>query len=316
VTQLREKGIIVMLALGGWNDSLGDKYSRLVNDPAARARFIDHAITFIEEWDFDGLDLDWEYPKCWQVDCEKGPASDKPAFATFVREIKEAFEPRGLLLSSAVSPNHRVIDEGYDVPTVSRYLDWIAVMTYDYHGQFDGRTGHNSPMYAHPEDENQYFNTNYTINYWIQNGADRKKIVMGMPMYGQSFTLVNASNTGLNSKSSGGAEAGEFTRSKGFLAYYEICNYVQKKGWTVVQDELGTMGPYAYKGDQWVSFDDIDQIRRKSEYIKKMGLGGGMIWALDLDDFRGICGCEEHPLLKTINRVLRNYPEPDPHCRF
>lgn len=65
------------------------------------------------------------------------------------------------------------------------------------------------------------------------------------------------------------------------------------------------MGPYAYLRDQWVSFDDVAMIQYKSEYIKAMGLGGGMIWALDLDDFKNWCGCEEYPLLKTINRVLR-----------
>lgn len=74
------------------------------------------------------------------------------------------------------------------------------------------------------------------------------------------------------------------------------------------------MGPYAYHRDQWVSFDDIDMIRHKSEYIKAMGLGGGMIWALDLDDFRNQCGCEEYPLLRTINRVLRNYKTKAPRC--
>lgn len=45
-----------------------------------------------------------------------------------------------------------------------------------------------------------------------------------------------------------------------------------------------------------------------------MGLGGGMIWALDLDDFKNECGCEEYPLLRTINRVLRDYAVPDPKC--
>lgn len=55
-------------------------------------------------------------------------------------------------------------------------------------------------------------------------------------------------------------------------------------------------------------------IRHKSEYVKAMGLGGGMIWALDLDDFKNICGCEEYPLLRTINRVLRGYKKPDPKC--
>ena len=38
-----------MIALGGWNDSKFDKYSRLVNDPVARATFTEKVIEFIEE---------------------------------------------------------------------------------------------------------------------------------------------------------------------------------------------------------------------------------------------------------------------------
>ena len=67
VTALRQRGIHVSIALGGWNDSEFAKYSQLVGDPAARKRFIVHAIQFIEKYGFEGLDLDWEYPKCWQV---------------------------------------------------------------------------------------------------------------------------------------------------------------------------------------------------------------------------------------------------------
>lgn len=130
-----------------------------MNNPTARRRFITHVEDFIMEHNFDGLDLDWEYPKCWQVDCNKGPASDKQAFADFVRELSESFKPKGLLLSSAVSPSKRVIDAGYDVPALSQYLDWIAVMCYDYHGQWDKITGHVAPMYAHPEDIDVTFNT-------------------------------------------------------------------------------------------------------------------------------------------------------------
>ena len=55
------------MAIGGWNDSAGDKYSRLVNSPSARLRFIENVIQFIEKYGFQGLDLDWEYPVCWQV---------------------------------------------------------------------------------------------------------------------------------------------------------------------------------------------------------------------------------------------------------
>lgn len=67
VVEYKKKGLKVSLALGGWNDSAGDKYSRLVNSPSARRRFVKHVIEFLEKHGFDGLDLDWEYPKCWQV---------------------------------------------------------------------------------------------------------------------------------------------------------------------------------------------------------------------------------------------------------
>lgn len=74
VTEYKAKGIKVLIALGGWNDSLGDKYSRLVNNARARTRFVIHVIQFIEKWGFDGLDFDWEYPKCWQVTVKNTPA--------------------------------------------------------------------------------------------------------------------------------------------------------------------------------------------------------------------------------------------------
>ncbi|KZC14813.1 putative chitinase 3 [Dufourea novaeangliae] len=309
IAALKSKGIKVLMAIGGWNDSAGDKYSRLANSPSARRRFIENVIEFIEKYDFEGLDLDWEYPVCWQVDCKKGPAVDKEGFANLVKELSEAFQPKGLLLSAAVSPSKRVIDEGYDVPTLAKYLDWISVMTYDYHGQWDKKTGHVAPMYQMPNDWEPTFNANFTIHYWMEKGAPPTKLVMGAPLYGQSFSLAERSQRGLNAPTYGGGEAGEATRARGFLSYYEICERTLKKGWSVVQDKERRIGPYAFKGDQWVSFDDARQIKLKAELIKDLGLAGGMVWALDLDDFKNVCDCEPSPLLRTMNRVLRNYPK-------
>lgn len=129
---------------------------------------------------------------------------------------------------------------------------------------------------------------------------------MGMPLYGQSFSLNDASKHGLNAKATQKGQAGEFTRAAGFLAYYEICHKIKTQNWNVVQDTENPrrMGPYAYKDRQWVSYDDVAMIKYKSEYIRKMGLAGGMIWALDLDDFRNRCGKGKHPLLNTIANVL------------
>jgi len=305
VTEFKKHGIKVTLALGGWNDSKGDKYSRLVNNPAARARFIEHAITFIEKHDFDGLDLDWEYPSCWQTECKEERYKDKAAFTAWVKELSDAFKPRGLLLSAAVSPSKTIMDVGYDVPAISQYLDWINVMTYDYHGQWDKKTGHVAPHYEHPDDEFYYFNANFTMNYWIESGTPKKKLVMGMPLYGQSFTLTKVEEHGLNAPAKSGGKAGVATRAKGFLAYHEVCRLIQQ-GYAVVKDDVSPprMGPYAYKGDQWVGFDDTAMIEQKCNYVKDQGLGGGMVWALDLDDFRNLCGEGPYPLMNTIRRVL------------
>jgi chitinase len=60
--------------------------------------------------------------------------------------------------------------------------------------------------------------------------------------------------------------------------YFQICSNIRKKNWNVVRDLQGKMGPYAFSGDQWVSFDDAPMIRHKSEFVKSLGLGGAMIW--------------------------------------
>lgn len=95
-------------------------------------------------------------------------------------------------------------------------------MCYDYHGQWDKKTGHVAPMYEHPDAWEKTFNVNFTINYWIQKGADPRKLILGMPTYGQSFSLGDRNNNGLNALTYGGGEAGEDTRARGFLSYYEV----------------------------------------------------------------------------------------------
>lgn len=116
---------------------------------------------------------------------------------------------------------------------------------------------------------------------------------------------------GLNAPSYAGGESGPYTRANGFLSFYEICEKTKRDEWTVVRDPENRIGPYAYHGNQWVSYDDVANIRKKADFMRDLNLGGGMIWALDLDDFRGSCKCDvKYPLLSTLNHVLRGTGKP------
>lgn len=77
----------VILSLGGWTDSAGDKYSRLVGDGSARRRFVIGVVSFLRRHHFKGLHLDWNYPVCWQSNCKKGATSDKPNFTKLIQVI-------------------------------------------------------------------------------------------------------------------------------------------------------------------------------------------------------------------------------------
>lgn len=87
------------------------------------------------------------------------------------------------------------------------------------------------------------------------------------------------------------------------------------------------MGPFLIEGDQWVSYDDVGFIQKKMDYVKELGLGGAMAWALDFDgmqiflciklrsqtlmivffaDFSNRCGGGKYPLLNAMKHALGN----------
>ena len=86
----------------------------------------------------------------------------------------------------------------------------------------------------------------------------------------------------------------------GTMAFYEICKEIQDGKFSVVKDPKHRHGPYAYNDNEWISYDDEEIISKKIDYVKKLKLGGSMIWALDFDDFRNVCGHGKNPLLTAV----------------
>lgn len=64
----------------------------------------------------------------------------------YAQELKEAFREYNYLLTAAISSNLGTIDSAYDISELSKYLDYIHVMAYDYHGTWDKKVLPNAPL--------------------------------------------------------------------------------------------------------------------------------------------------------------------------
>ena len=77
-----------------------------------------------------------------------------------------------MILSAAVSAGKETIDKAYNVPEVSKYLDLINIMAYDFHGTWESFTHHHSPLFGSPLDigtNNSYFNVVRELDFSISH---------------------------------------------------------------------------------------------------------------------------------------------------
>ncbi|XP_013400159.1 acidic mammalian chitinase [Lingula anatina] len=300
-----------LLAVGGWNMK-SEPFSQMAATKESRREFVMTSIQFLRNRTFDGLLLDWEYPGS-----RGGKPSDINTFTELLQELQAAYTEEAknsnktkLLLTSAVAAGLKYIKYAYDVPKISKTLDYVLVMSYDLMGPWANVTGLNSPLYPFKgaKGPDTQLNVEWVMKYWEKNGSPKNKLIVGLPTYGHTFTLVDDKDCGIGAPDKGAGPAGTFTRQAGFLAYYEICSLL-KQGYKYVMDDTAKV-PYAYGkaqygGMEWISFDNQISLKTKVEWIKAQGYAGAFTWDYALDDFSGAgCGQGKYPLHNVIKNGL------------
>lgn len=144
-----------MVAMGGWGDVPISKYSKVFSQVSLRAKFVENVIIFLKKYNFDGFDLDWEYPN--NPD-RGGVLADKVNFVEGLKLMRKRFDEEGLILSAALAAPEGAAERSYMIAEVSKYLHFINLMAYDFHGSWEGKTGINSPVYSKKDEANKKLN--------------------------------------------------------------------------------------------------------------------------------------------------------------
>lgn len=182
----------------------------------------------------------------------------------------------------------------YDIPAIFATCDFVNLMSYDLHGVWEGKTGIHAALYKSSRD-NTGSNVDYSVKYLLNKGVPKNKLIVGIPAYGQAFRLLNPNNNGVGAPASAnGASTPKFN---------EICQKVNSRQLEYRWDNDQKV-PYAFRGTEWVGYDDVRSVTEKANYIRNLDVGGAMIWALDSDDFRNVCGLGNFPLISTIHKIV------------
>ncbi|KAF8372840.1 hypothetical protein PRIPAC_79269 [Pristionchus pacificus] len=266
----QQPGLTTMLSFGGWTESQTGIYSVIAADPVKRSTFVQSAWAMAAQYGFDGIDLDWEYPG----------APDRYNYIDLLKDLKSGSV--GKMLTAAVPAKHEDMI-GYNVYEMNDYLDYFNVMTYDLYGADETEVQHHA----------SYSGIVNTLQLWKIRGADRSKLLMGIPAYGVGWI---ADRCFAGTPDSGPIPAQKISGEDGKAAYFEL---KKMTGQTIDSAD----GPYfqtTINGKNGCyGFDNPTSILKKMEYVKQQGLAGAFTWTVDFDD---LATFELHYAIKTTGR--------------
>ena len=273
--QVHLSGKQILISLGGWGNSTA--FSDVTGNSSLRSTFIANIISFIQQNDYDGVDIDWEYPST---------LVHKENLTLFVSELRSALDmiDSGYLLTMAISSGNWY-GQWFDYEKLVSICDWLGVMTYDFHGTWSSHAGHNSPISSPSNCSDGSVET--ALSYLRdQRYIPSNQLVLGIPFYGKVFNapLLYESFTGVVTD----------------LEYNEIPSLINA-GWSRLWDDYSKV-PYLQNNDatKLITYDDSISVALKAERAIQENLSGVMIWAIGQDLNNG-----RQPLLEAVGNSMR-----------
>ena len=156
VTRAHQRGVGVLISIGGWNDGDDSAFTTLASGGAGRRAFAEAVAAFVAEQGLDGADIDWEYPE----------PEESGSYAALVHELSMRLRPSGKLLTAAVTASSW--GSGGIAPATFPDFDWLSIMAYD------GGNGADHSPYSYAVSG---------LDYWAGRGLPREKTVLGVPFY-------------------------------------------------------------------------------------------------------------------------------------
>ncbi|MEL6659822.1 MAG: glycoside hydrolase family 18 protein [Bacteroidota bacterium] len=285
-----------ILSIGGWTYSVN--FSDVAADATKTQRFVDSAYDLMTNYNFDGLDIDWEIPVEGGNNITHRPA-DKQNFTTLLQALRDKIGTDKLL--TIAGPARPKFHQNIEVEKIANIVDWVNLMAYDFHGPWMGTenavTNFNAPLYADytapiPKGITHDLNIDASVRSLLTLNLPPEKLVLGLSFYGRAFSGVDPgpNNDGLYQAYTGhpnGTWPDEKGQASAVFDYWDLYdNYIGKSGWKSYYNHQAGAA-WLYNADQkiFIGYDNPQTIYNKCAYLAAMNLGGAMIWEASNDRY-------------------------------